>query len=674
MKNFYQSVGARIARRFKNCLLPVSFLALRWMAAASGENASKNLGDLSIEQLLNEPVTSVSKKETKLQDSPAAIYVITQEDIRRSGHNSIPEMLRMVPGLDVARINANEWAISSRGFNNEFADKLLVLVDGRTVYTPAFSGVYWNAQDYVLEDIDRIEVIRGPGASVWGANAVNGVINIMTKSARETQGLAITTTAGTEDLPATSVRYGGQLATNVFYRAYVKYFNREGFITAPGHKNADDWDAIRGGMRLDWEPSPRDLLTLQGDYYNENAGQVWHKTVLTPPFAQDMNIVNRNHGGNILGRWTRSFSDTEKFTLQTYYDHFDHGDVGAGESRDTYDLDLQHQFALGERHALVAGLGYRRSTDHLSPSANTIFSPMSRSLDLYSAFVQDEITLVENRLSFTAGSKFEHNDFSGFEIQPSGRLLFKPTERQSVWGAVSRAVRTPSRFFASNSRIDEVASQPSPFGPPVLISLFGNPKVDSEKMIAYELGYRIEPSPKLSFDLAGFFNSYDDITLVVPGTPFPESTHLVVPVKQQNVGSGEVYGAELSGRWQATPDWQLVAGYTWVQMHLNSALLKPLEGDSPKNQFHLRSYWNLPHNMELNGALYYVENLPHQKVPSYVRFDLGVAWHVTKSLEVAVWGQNLFDGGHSEFTSAPYSNPFPAQIPRSVLAKVTWHF
>jgi len=644
------------------------------------EKNRRSFADLSIEELMNESVTSVSKKETKLKESPAAVAVITQEDIRRSGLTSIPELLRTVPGLNVARINGNQWAISSRGFNNQYANKLLVLVDGRAVYTPTFGGVFWNAQDVVLEDVDRIEVIRGPGATLWGANAVNGVINITTRSAKETQGGLVSTSFGTEDQPSTTVRYGGQLATNLHYRAYVKYFNRDGLVESTGNQTPDDWRALRGGLRLDWEPSTENKFTLQGDYYGNEAGANIHEPNLTPPaFYKSINTVAHNRGGNVLGRWTRTFSDTAQLSVQSYYDHVQQSDGLTTVRQDTYDLDLQHRFALGPRQGIVWGAGYRLTATEVTPSFFVSADPASRQLPLYNVFVQDDLTLVPDRLHFTLGSKFEHNDYTHWEIQPSARLLWTPTEHQTAWAAVSRAVRTPTMLDTS-ARVNLAAFQPSPFGPVVLASLFGNPHVAAEEITSYELGYRIEATKHLSFDLAGFYNDYDDLVGFVAGPPRfetdPAPAHLLSPFNAKNSQTAETFGAELSARWQVLDHWRLMGSYSWLHMRLRPD--ESAEGDSPQHQFQIRTYIDLPHQVELSGALYFVDHISSLSgqtrlpISSYVRLDLGVTWRPTPSLELGVWGQNLLEDQHAEFNSL--RTPQRTEVPRGVMGKITWRF
>ena len=406
---------------------------------AAGGGAGRDLAEISLDELVNLKVTSVSKKPENLSHAPAAITVITGEDIRRSGATTIAEALRLAPGLEVARQDSVSWAISSRGFNDIFANKLLVLVDGRSVYTPLFSGVYWDVQDTLLEDIDRIEVIRGPGAALWGANAVNGVINITTKTAKETQGGLVTGGGGTEERGFGSVRYGGKINDQSWYRVYAKYFNRDDSAMPAGGPAGDEWDGLRGGFRVDWEHSPPNLLTLQGDIYSGTEHQRYALATPTPPYSSLQPQKIQVAGGNLLGRWTHTFNEDADLRFQTYYDRTQRELEIFKEDRDTFDLDLQLHHPFGERQDIVWGLGYRHTDSYnLKSNFNLSFVPTDRKTEEYSALVQDEISLVRDRLRLTIGSKFEHNDYTGFEIQPSGRLLWTPHPRHSAWASISR--------------------------------------------------------------------------------------------------------------------------------------------------------------------------------------------------------------------------------------------
>jgi iron complex outermembrane receptor protein len=660
-------------------LLACFLLPIAAWGADPPEPLAKSANELSLEDLINIKVTSVSKKETSVEDSPAAVTVVTQDDIRRNGITTLPDALRLVPGMDIAQINSHEWAVSARGFNGQFANKLLVMVDGRSIYTTAFGGVVWGMQEMVMEDLDRIEVIRGPGSTLWGANAVNGVINIITKSAKDTQGGLITTTVGTEDQPSTTIQYGGQLATNLYYRAYVKYFNRDELVDASGNEAPDAWSGIQGGLRLDWEPTAEDKLTLQGDYFEHRVNESQNFPSLLPPYSQTGEVVNHDSGGNALGRWSHEISDTSSLTAQAYFDHFSPQQLGVRYSADTIDFDAQHRFAIGSRNDVIWGLGYRRITDKLDPSFYLSFSPEEQQEQLFSSFVQDEITLVPERFKLTLGTKFEHNDYTGFEVQPSARALWTPTEHQAVWGAVSRAVRTPSRADRSE-QVNFAVMPPSATTPEILLSTMGNPDLQSEELMAYELGYRLEIAKRWSVDLTGFYNHYDELILPVAGSPTfqpaPFPPHLLVASANQNVGEGHTYGTEVSARWQVTQDWSLVGSYSWLGMHYdnNSPVLK----GSPEQQFQIRSTLNLPAHLELSGAAYYVDQFqaPYGtglvSIPSYVRLDLGVVWRPTPSLEVGLWGQNLAQDRHLEFTS--YKTSLLTEIPRGIVARFTWRF
>lgn len=666
------------------------------VADVATNDTSLRLADFNIEDLVNLEVMSVSKRETPLMESPAAIAVLTAGDIHRLGATSIPEALRAVPGLQVARVSANRWAISSRGFNDEYSNKLLVLVDGRSVYTPTFGGVYWNVEDVVLEDLDRIEVIRGPGATLWGANAVNGVINIITKSARETQGALVSSSFGTEDRPSVSARYGGQLSSNLFYRVYVNYFDRAGFDDASGRSMSDEWNMARGGLRLDWEPDEQNTFTLLGDYYDGSYGEQVGKTSVFPPAYNVLGIEAPASGGNVLGRWTRRFSDESELKLQIYYDHyqrkhpygggvivaapneFDEDQNLMGERRDTWDLDLQHRFALGQRQSMVWGVGYRRTEDKIASNGIEIFWERTHSEDdLFSAFVQDEITAVEDRLRLTLGSKIEHNDYTGCELQPAARLLWTPVEHQTYWASVARAVRTPTRL-ERDSRVN-FTTFVLPDSTPGIVSAFGNPNLDSEEVLAYEIGCRFEPARRLSFDVAAFFNDYQLAWAGPSGfgfEPDPPPPHALQSYTYVNDISGQTYGVELLAQWQATERWRLIAGYNWLHTDFDNLALAQ---SSPEHQFNVRSSVELGRGWEFNAAAYFVDevqSIPQGTtvvtIPSYARLDLGLTWRPNSHLELSIWGQNLLDEGHPEFAS--YKTPNIAEIPRSIVARLILRF
>jgi iron complex outermembrane receptor protein len=643
-----------------------------WAIRADTNQPSRNSDDLeslSLEQLINVKVTSVSKKETDAFTSPTAISVITQDDIQRNGFTSIPDALRLVPGMDVAQINASQWAVSTRGFNSQFADKLLVLVDGRSVYAPTFSGVFWEVQDLVMEDLDRIEVIRGPGAALWGDNAVNGVINIITKSARDTQGMLISTSFGTEEQSITSLRYGGKLGTNFFYRAFLKYESEDGFANTLGSR-LDGWDALHGGARFDWEPNPNDRFTLQGDYLAANIGQTIQSPLLTPPYMTNFTGAVPESDGNVVGRWTHDFSSSSQLTLQMYYDHFESSEAQLRNTEDVFDVDLQDRFALGTRQDVLWGAGYRDSLDVSPPSFNLTLYPENNYIHIYNVFAQDDLTLVPDRFHLVLGTKVDHTTYSGFQVQPSGRLLWTPNEKQTAWLAVSRAVTTPSQVTEA-SRYNESAF-PTPNGP-LLVSLLGNPNLKPEQLLAYELGYRVEPGPAWSFDVASYYNIYHGVQAYQPGETYFDPTpvpHLVLPENSENLLSGQSYGVEFSAQWKPVDYWRLAASYSWLHMKLEP--IDKVAGDSPQHQFQVHSYLDLFRSLSFSTGLYYVSSLPDQNVPSYFRLDLGLNWRLSKTWEFGIFAQDLTESGHTELGGV--RTPALTSIPRTLNGRIIWRF
>jgi iron complex outermembrane receptor protein len=664
-----RSLGVRMRalRGVAASLLMVSLYSVP-AAADSGSPSIGDLKQLNVEDLMNVEVTSVARHPQKLLGSASAIQVITQEDIRRSGATSIPEALRLADNLQVAQKNSHDWAISARGFNTALSNKLLVLIDGRTVYTPLFSGVFWDVQDYLLEDIDRIEVISGPGGTLWGANAVNGVINIITKSAADTQGVYTEGGGGSELHDFAGARYGGVLSADTNFRVYGKYFDRGDEVTGNGNPEPDAWRQARAGFRMDSGMSSRDNLTVQGDFYDGR------ENVQTGGKAD-------TGGENLLGRWTRTLSADSDLSLQTYLDQTHLGDpipplTAAGlqfspagnlyDDLTTYDVDFQHRFALGAHNRIVWGLGYRYTHDAVIDAPALAFSPASLDQNLYSAFVQDEIALQRN-VSFILGTKLEHNDYTGFEFEPNVRLNWTLSSSQAVWGAVSRAVRTPSRT-------DHDLSEGTP---PYLVLLKGNPDFAPETVIAYELGYRAQLNSTFTTSVSSFYNQYNDVR----STSFTPAT--ILPLFFANNLEGDTYGLEFSGNYQATQMWSLHAGYTLLMEHLR---VKPGETDlndalnetaDPEHQFSLRSSLNLPRHAEFDAALRWVDTLHNNSgaipgtVPSYFELNSRLAWHAGERLELSLAGENLLHDHHSEYG---FPGPARVEIERSVYGKIAWRY
>jgi iron complex outermembrane recepter protein len=667
-------------------ILLLCFLAVLFVASASSAQNIPDVTALSMEDLMNMQVTSVSKRTQKVADAAAAIFVITQEDIERSGARSIPEALRMVPGLQVARIDENKWAIGSRGFNGRFDNKLLVLIDGRSVYTPLFSGVYWNVQDVLLQDVDRIEVIRGPGATLWGANAVDGVINIITKSAQSTQSGIVTVEGGAEERTAESIRYGGKLGNNGYYRAYTKYFDWQSSTDATGRNASDGWHALRGGFRSDWTPSRADSLTVQGDLYHSNYGETLTTPSLAPPYSSTLPNTGTYSGGNLLGRWNHAF-ESSSMSLQMYYDRTNIADNSLFiDHESVYDIDFQNDLHIGQSQELVWGLGYRSIQDRNGSSFTVSLQPNHSSLNQFSAFVQDEVSLFHKLLRITVGSKLEHNDFTGFEVEPNIRFLGIISKHQSVWTAISRAVRTPA-LTEEGIRLNEAvipAGMP-PFNSPlpVVEAVFGSRQFQSEDLLAYELGYRVQATSSFSADIAAFYNNYSNLRTAEPGTPFVEGnpipTDLVVPFVASNKMSGGTYGIEPFADWRVLPKWRLLGSYTYLQMniHKNSNSLDPTpdnpNGASPKHQFYFRSSVDLPKHFEQDLSVRYVDKLTGLNIPSYYSLDAGLRWKPLPALEFSVGGENLLNHRHLEFIP-DFISTLPTLVGRSYRGSITWRF
>jgi iron complex outermembrane receptor protein len=608
------------------------------------------LKSLSIEQLMDLDVTSVSRRSEPVSGAAAAITVITSEDIRRSGANNLPDALRITAGLEVAQSNGNTWAISSRGFNTTTANKLLVLIDGRSIYTPLFSGVFWDVQDVMLEDIDRIEIIRGPGATLWGANAVNGVINILTRSSRDTQGTLVTAGGGTEEQGFASVRQGGKVGEGTTYRAYGKYSYRDSLAFADGDSARDPLRRGQGGFRLDREDSGHGGFTFQGDAYHGLAGQ----TVV----VRDDTTLD---GANLLGRWTHTYAANSGSDLQVYYD-YTHRQIPQWfeEHRHTLDIDYQHRQPIGPRQDLVWGAGYRVTHDQVGNSPGVAFLPDSVTESLFSAFAQDEIAL-PSHLRLTLGSKFEHNRWTGFEVQPSVRFAWVPDDRRTLWAAISRAVRTPTRY--DEDIVFYTAGSPL---------LEGSSAFKSESLLAYELGYRVQPRTGLVVDLAAFYNVYDDLRSYEPAAP-----PAVFPYHFANKLKGDTWGLEGRVSWQAAPWWRLHAEYAWFDKDLSfdPGSYDPTggtaEGNDPRNRAVLRSQVDLPGRCEFDGTLRYVSRLPAPVVPAYTELDLRLGWQASDRLELSLVGQNLLHASHPEFGPP---TPLREEIQRGAYGKVTWRF
>ncbi|TZF86403.1 TonB-dependent receptor (plasmid) [Pedobacter sp. BS3] len=643
---------------FRNVLSILTWLILFSTSAFSQEPApqlsSQKLKDLSIEELMGIEVTSVSKTPEKLTEAASAIQVITQQDIQRSAATNVPEALRLVPNLQVTQLNSRHWIISARGFNSTFSNKLLVMIDGRTVYSPLFAGVFWDAQSVLLEDVDRIEVISGPGAALWGANAVNGVINIITKSAKDTQGLFVSAGGGTFLQRFAEARYGGKIGSEANYRIYAQHNDRDHTFLPNGTDNMDKWRFSQAGFDLDWNLSQADMLNVQGNFY-------MGKERDSPP-------ASGIDGQNIMGKWTHNLSDSSNIIVQAYADRTWRVELDPenmlSDELTTYDFDFQHNLSPGKYHRFIWGLGYRFMNDKTHNFTQFVgFVPADRKMHLFSSFVQDEIS-VSQKFKLTLGAKLQHTTFTGFEIQPNARLSYLLTKQQVLWAAASRAVRAPSR-------IDVDYHIPVYPLPDSVRHVAGGPDFASEKVMAYELGYRIQPFRGLSLSLATFYNQYDDLYSVVP---LPDTKVYQI----QNGAEGHSYGAELSGNYVLSTNWRLRGGYTYFFKKVKNkpdnvtdpATLAGLGVDA-NHQAVLQSILDLPANFQLDITARYSDPLPttiyNLYVPAYFTLDTRIAWKFQKRLEFSVNGQNLLKKRHTEVGPN-------RQIPRNIYGKIVWRY
>jgi iron complex outermembrane receptor protein len=610
----------------------------------------KKLKTLSIEELMDVQVTSVSKRKERIAETASAIQVITSEDIRNSGATNVPEALRLATNLQVAQVNASQWAISARGFNNVLANKLLVLINGRVVYTPMYAGVFWDVQNVMLEDVERIEVISGPGGTLWGANAVNGVINIITKNSRDTQGLYAEATVGTE-ITMGNVRYGGMISDKLSYRVYGMGFKRDNtvFTDSADVDAGDDWQMLQGGVRFDWTPSAKDDVSLSSNFFEGRPDPDGDKPVLAS-------------GGNAVARWSHTLSEKSGFQIQAFYDRtWRDFRNGFAEELSTYDIEAQHRFSLGQRHEIIYGGGIRMMDHNVRNLELFAFEPGQKSLYLYNIFVQDEVTLVKEKLRLTLGIKAEHNAYTKYQYQPNARITWLPAKTQTLWAAISRAVRNPAR-------IDREFYLYLAPGLPFIAG--GN--FQSEEVIAYELGWRTQPNKNLSIALSTFYNEYDNLRTVEPGPP-----PFGIPVTFGNGVRGNTYGAELSFTQQFTSRWRLRGGYTFLKKDLSVKSTSAdqnngsAESNDPAHQFLIQSTIKPSEKITIGTVLRYVSELPAPQVNEYFGLDLQVTVRVHKMIELNVTGQNLLQDHHTEFIP---SSPAAKDIERSFYGKIICRF
>lgn len=665
---FFAGILAGFAASRQRLVTRVVALSFMLFGGAVHAQESPDLTSLSVDDLMNVEVTSVSRKGQKVSDTAAAVFVITQDDIRRSGATSIPEILRIVPGLDVARISGNVWAVSVRGFNDRFSNKLLVMIDGRSVYTPLFSGVYWDVQDTLLEDVDRIEVIRGPGGTLWGANAVNGIINIITKHAIETRGTLLSAGGGAAEGLSAAGRYGGSIGHRGSYRVYGKSFDRPASVEGV-NATPDAWTLGRAGLRVDWASRRGDDFTVQGDVYRGTEGTLG---LFDPanPFA-DRAALNHVAGQSLQFRWAAIQSSRSDTTFQAFYDYTARSQPSLVLGRRTFDIDFQHHLKLGSRNDTVWGAGYRSSNDRAGGAGLKLVRD-SNVQSIASVFVQDEIR-VSRRFRVTIGTKLQYDRVSQLQLQPTLRLLFKASERQTFWAAATSAVRTPSEIeLYARMNVGAFRGRTGNVG---LIVLTGNPELKPERVEAYEVGYRWQATSDVALDATAFHNSFRDLVETGATRPFVDSSgRTIIPLEFGNTTTGHANGAEFLLTNAVAPYWNVVLGYSFFQQSLlNDEGLRPSSeiGVSPRHQLQLRSSIQLPRNLEMDSSAYYVGRLG-SGIPAYLRLDAQLSWHPAKRWDLSISGQNLLQARHREFAGEGGGVATPIQ--RTVNGKVTWRF
>jgi iron complex outermembrane recepter protein len=636
--------------------------------------AAEDLTRLSLEELMNIKITSVAKKPQRVSQSAAAVHVITQDDIRRSSATSVPELLRNVPGLNVARIDSNKWAISSRGFNGLYSNKLLVLIDGRSVYTPIFSGVFWDVQDTFIDDIERIEVVRGPGGSLWGANAVNGVINIITKKASDTDGALLRATAGTEERLNLAGRYGQAIDDHSNLRLFAKHVKRDSGALASGDDGSDATNIQRGGFRYDNALKSGGNFMFQGEAYAGRMGHLVAFPTLTAPFTSTLSDDTRVNGQFLLGRW----ENDNQLSIQTYFDRAVRHDIHAATETNTLDVEIQKRRQIWQTHDVVVGAGYRFTLDSTGTTDQVFITPGDEAYHLASAFVNDEITLSDS-VKLILGSKLEYNSFTGIEIQPSARTLWNVAPNNTLWASVSRAVRTPSRAadgVVINSTV--VAGTP-----PVQARIFGSKDVESEELVAFELGFKTRPLPNVSVDIAAFYNIYDKLLTTEAGTAFveaaPAPVHAVLPLTFANNMSGEAHGLELSADWRTRKWLRLRGAYTLFELFLHrrpgtgTVSNEAAEKRDPRHQFSLMAEISFPQNVELDVSFRAVDRLSERDVRGYVSADARIGWSPIKNVELSIAGRNLLEDRRREFKPEFLSTQV-TEVERSVYGSVKIKF
>jgi len=693
-------------------LLTSAYLCLLFGAASShaanqtpNDSATAELLDFSIEQLVELDLSSITKSLGSRKQLPAAFYVVSSEDIRRLGATTIPEALRLVPGVHVAKIDGGRWSVSVRGFNSQLAETLLVLVDGRSVYTPLLSSTFWDQLDVMMEDIERIEVIRGPGASLWGSNAVNGVINIVTKSAQDTQGGLASSFYGNERYGG-GMRYGFEAGDDAHLSVFARHSQYDDSKAGFSHIDAGDSAQMsKAGFRYDKDFLGSDTLSIQGAAFagdSNGANQLFphlrapQVPSVQEPFNIQLPTSEEFYGHYVMARWQQRQSADSTTALRVYWDQHNRRSPALDISYkvDSIDVDFQHNYRLNSMHYWVWGAGVRFNHNNYQPSLYIALSPKERTDRIYSLFVQDEISLLPNRLKLTLGSKFEHNPVTQFEIQPNIGLSWSPSDTHTVWGSIARAVRTPN-WIEQNVQFQGYLSPPldptqpvSPVNPVALISINGNPRMTTEKLLAFQLGWRANWQRTFDTDLNLYYYNYDDVRSYNNGSLRMDtlfSGYVVLPIKIENYGFSKIYGGELSANWQVSDAWKLRASYSYSReeigisdtspsiTYVTSAGNYPVNNASLWSQLQLASDWTLDLNWRFVGgksnSVFSYNTLPTK---SYHELDARLAWQLSKDVEFALIGRNLLESVHFEANS--YYQSIATGVQREVYFSVKWQF
>jgi len=673
-------------KKTRRNLLALAICGSLYSAVLSADTGSlQRLKNFSLEELADVEIAITGKSQQRLRDIPAAVYVLSKEQIRDSTATNIPDLLRLVPGLHVAQMDANKWTVSSRGFSSRITNKLLVMIDGRSIYSPLFGGVMWDQQNIMLEDIERIEVVRGPGGTVWGANAVNGVINIISKHADDTQGSLASVLIGTEK-NIVSLRQGGKAASGVSYRFYAKHRDHEESASLDGSSATDDWQDSQLGFRVDWSASKNQQLTLQGDIYQGDLSErITVPSTATAGFTEPLDDKIKTKGANLIGKWQQTNDEGDSQHLQVYLDHVQREQWIISERRSIFDIDYQYSQGDYGLHRFMFGIGYRYTTDKL-PAGNLsigqvrFFTPEKRTDHLFNAFIQDEIALVENRLWLTVGTKLETNQYTGLELQPNLRLRWKLAENQLAWASISKAIRTPSRAETDGFvMFNLVPVEPAPIG----LVVQGSSNLKSETLLAYELGYRFELSKSLMFDTTIFYQDYDDLVSFesvyigpVQDPAAPPSV-LVNILQAQNELEGSTYGLEASMVWSPVTRFNLVANYSYLEVEIspkNSSLDEDSEVQelrSPRHQFNITSNYQFESGIKLSLIGRHVGSV--QGGAAYTELDSNLQWQLNDEVQLTLIGRNLLDSSHPEVLPAFFPTE-KTEIEREFYIKLDWAF